>query len=156
MLMKGLVTFLLSFGLVASAHASFVLIDSGALPAISFSEADGLQSQTSSIIERHSNSSTFYPIKMPGIGRVGNITLRQGVVMNNDQFWNFYNEVEMNTIARTTMVLHGPRGVTFTLHNAWPVRITGTNLKKKGEQVTLESIEIAYEQLTISYDGGND
>ncbi|MDF1797135.1 MAG: phage tail protein [Coxiellaceae bacterium] len=153
MLMKGLAIFLLSFGLVISAQASFVLIDSGALPAISFSEADGLQSQTSSILERHSGSSMFSPIKMPGLGQVGNITLRQGVVMNNSQFWEFYKNTEMNTVGRTTMVLHGPRGVTFTLHNAWPTKIIGTNLNKEGQQVTLESMEIAYEKLTLTFDG---
>jgi phage tail-like protein len=38
----------------------------------------------------------------------------------------------------------------WTLNNAWPTKITGTNLKSEGNEVAVESIELAFETLTVS------
>ena len=37
----------------------------------------------------------------------------------------------------------------LTLANAWPTKITGTDLKSDGNEVSIESIEIVHEGLTI-------
>ncbi len=150
MLLKGLAAAVMTIGLSPCAFAQFTISGPG-YPPMTFKEADGLQSQTQSIEARHSDSSTFYPVKMPGLGSVGNITLRNGTVSNQAHFWDFYSSVTMNTISRATLTLQGPRGITWTLNNAWPTRITGTNLHDTGEQVNITSMEIAYESLTVGY-----
>jgi phage tail-like protein len=38
----------------------------------------------------------------------------------------------------------------WTLNNAWPAKITGTDLKAQGNEVAVETIEIAHEGLTIA------
>ncbi len=38
----------------------------------------------------------------------------------------------------------------WTLNNAFPVKVTGTDLKSDGNEVAVESIEIAYETMTVS------
>lgn len=38
----------------------------------------------------------------------------------------------------------------WTLSNAWPSNITWTDLKSDGNEVAVESIEIAHEGLTIA------
>lgn len=131
------------------ATASFT-VNIGNKISISFDEATGLESETQSVESRHSNSPIFYPIKMPGLGSVGNITFSGGTFENSETFWSFYNQIKMNTIDRTTMIIHGPGGITWTLNNAWPTSIHGTNLKHNGGQVTISSMTVAYEQLTIS------
>jgi len=123
--------------------------------AVSFQEVDGLESETQSIEYRHGNSPIFYPIKMPGIGRVGNVTMRKGIFVNDSNFWDWYNEIKMNTIARRTVVISlldetGAPKTTWTLNNAWPTKITGTDLKSEGNEVAVESVEIAYETLEVS------
>lgn len=122
--------------------------------AVSFQEVDGLESETQPIEYRHGNSPVFYPIKMPGLGRVGNVTMRKGIFVNDSNFWNWYNEIKMNTIARRTVVIslldeEGNPKTTWTLNNAWPTKITGTDLKSEGNEVAVESVEIAYETLII-------
>jgi phage tail-like protein len=122
--------------------------------AVSFQEVDGLESETQPIEYRHGNSPVFYPIKMPGLGRVGNVTMRKGIFVNDSNFWNWYNEIKMNTIARRTVVIslldeEGNPKTTWTLNNAWPTKITGTDLKSEGNEVAVESVEIAYETLVI-------
>lgn len=122
---------------------------------ISFQEVDGLNSETQPIEYRHGNSPVFYPIKMPGLGRVGNVTMRKGIFVNDSKFWTWYNEIKMNTIARRTVVVNlldetGAPKMVWTLNNAWPTKITGTDLKSEGNEVAVESIELAFETLTVA------
>lgn len=122
---------------------------------VAFQEVDGLDSETQIIEYRHGNSPVFYPLKMPGLGRVGNVTLRKGIFINDGKFWDWYNEIKMNTIGRRTVVISlldetgAPKRV-WTLNTAWPTKITGTDLKSEGNEVAVESIELAYQTLTVS------
>lgn len=40
--------------------------------------------------------------------------------------------------------------MTWTLSNAWPTKVSGADPKSDGNEVTVESIEIAHEGLVIS------
>ena len=122
---------------------------------INFQEVNGLESETKPIEYRHGNSPVFYPIKMPGLGRVGNVTMRKGIFVNDQRFWAWYNEIKMNTIKRRTVVVNlldetGAPKMVWTLNNAWPTKITGTDLKSEGNEVAVESVEIAFETLTVA------
>lgn len=121
----------------------------------SFSEVTGLESETKPIEYRHGNNPVFYPIKMPGLGRVGNVTLRKGIFASDNKFFDWYGTIKMNTIARKTVVINlldetGAPKMTWTLNNAWPTKITGTDLKSEGNEVAVESVEIAFETLAVS------
>lgn len=122
---------------------------------VNFQQVDGLDSEAQVIEYRHGNDPSFHPIKMPGIGRVGNVTLRRGIFVNDRAFGDWYNAIKMNTIMRRTVVISlldeslAPKQ-TWTLHNAWPTKITATDLKSEGNEVAVESLEIAYETLTVA------
>lgn len=122
---------------------------------VTFQEVDGLDSETQIIEYRHGNSPVFYPLKMPGLGRVGNVTMRKGIFVGDNKFWLWYNEIKLNTIKRRTVVISlldetGSTKRTWTLANAWPTKVTGTDLKSEGNEVAIESIEIAYQTLTVA------
>ena len=121
----------------------------------SFQEVTGLNSETQSIEYRHGNSPLFYPIKMPGLGKVGNVTMRKGVFVADSKLWSWYNEIKLNTIKRRTVVIslldqNGAPKMVWTLNNAWPTKISGADLKSDGNEVAVESVEIAFETLTVS------
>ena len=40
--------------------------------------------------------------------------------------------------------------MTWALANAWPTKITATDLKSEGNEVSIETIELAHEGLTIA------
>jgi len=44
----------------------------------------------------------------------------------------------------------GKPTMVWTLANAWPTKVSGTDLKSEGNEVAVETIEIAHEGLTIS------
>ena len=61
----------------------------------------------------------------------------------------------MNTIKRVTIVVNlldetQAVAMTWTLQNAFPVKLTGTDMKSDGNEVAIESIEVAHEGLTVS------
>lgn len=121
----------------------------------SFQEVTGLDTESRPIEYRHGDSPSFYPIKMPGLGKVGNVTMRKGIFVNDTQLWDWFNQIKLNTIARQTVVVNlldetGAPKMVWTLNNAFPTKVTGTDLKSEGNEVAVESVEIAYETLVIS------
>jgi phage tail-like protein len=121
----------------------------------SFQEVSGLETETQIIEYRHGNSKEFAPIKMPGLKKVGNVTLKKGVFQKDTFFWQWYSKIQMNTIERSTVVINlldvsRNSIMTWTLNNAFPVKVTGSELNAEGNEVAIESVEIAYETLVIS------
>nr|WP_207784628.1 phage tail protein [Marinifilum breve] len=41
------------------------------------------------------------------------------------------------------------------MHNAWPTKITGTDLKEEGDEVAIELLEMAYEGIETDGSGAN-
>ena len=122
---------------------------------MSFQEVSGLDIEAQPIEYRHSDSKVFSTIKLPGIRKTGNVTLKKGVFKSDDEFWNWFNQIKMNTIERVPVTISlldeaGAATMVWTLTNAWPTKITGTDLKSEGNEVAIESIEIAHEGLTIA------
>jgi phage tail-like protein len=61
----------------------------------------------------------------------------------------------MNTIQRVPVTISllyeaGAPTMVWTLASAWPTKITGTDLKAEGNEVAVETIEVAHEGLTIA------
>ncbi len=122
---------------------------------VPFQEVTGLETETKAVDYRHGNSPAYAPVKMPGLAKVGNATLRKGIFPAQQALWNWFDQIKMNTIARTTVVVSlldetGAPTMVWTLNNAFPTKITSTDLKSDGNEVAVESIELAYETLVIS------
>ena len=121
---------------------------------MSFQEVSGLDVEAEPIEYRHDDSKEFSAIKMPGIKKTGDVTLKKGVFKSDDKFWDWFNQIKMNSIKRVPVTISlldesGSATMVWTLSNAWPTKITGTDLKSDGNEVAVESIEISHEGLTI-------
>lgn len=120
-----------------------------------FTEVTGLDMESQGIEYRKGDSPNFSKIKMPGLQKVGNITLKRGVFKSDNKLWDWMNGIKMNTISRKNIIINlldeeGRAVMTWTLQNAWPSKIQSANLKADGNEVAIESIEIAHEGLTVS------
>lgn len=122
---------------------------------MSFQEVSGLDVESQPIEYRAGDSKTFSVVKMPGIKKYGNITMKKGVFKSDNKFWLWFNDIKMNTIKRKAVTISlldegGKPTMVWTLANAWPQKITGTDLKSTGNEVAVETIVISHEGLTIA------
>ncbi|WP_268034049.1 phage tail protein [Algoriphagus sp. PAP.12] len=130
-------------------------VDWGSTTDIPFQEVSGLEIEAQPIEYRHGNSPVFSTINMPGIVKNNHVTMKKGVFVNDNTFWDWYNKIKMNTIERQNVVIKlldesGSPTMTWTLTNAWPSKISSTDLKSDANEVAVESIEISHEGLTIA------
>ena len=133
----------------------YFMVDWGDQTDIAFQEVSGLDTESQPIEYRHGNSPKFSTIKMPGMIKSGNVTMKKGTFVNDNKFWDWYSQIKLNTIERIPVTIKlldetGSPTMTWTLENAWPTKITGTDLKSDGNEVAVETIEIAHEGLTIA------
>lgn len=124
------------------------------LKGIGFQEVSGLEAEAQVIEYRHGNSKDFSTIKMPGIKKYSDVTLKKGVFKGDNKFWDWFNKINMNTVERQTVTIQlldesGSGTMIWTLKNAWPSKITGTDLKADGNEVAVETLVITHEGLTI-------
>ncbi|MDO3694790.1 phage tail protein [Wenyingzhuangia sp. chi5] len=125
------------------------------LKEIFFQDVSGMDVESQVIEYRKSNSKLFSTIKTPGIVKNGNVVMKRGVFLNNNAFLDFRSQIAMNTIKRRTIIiqlLNENNEVTmqWQLNNAWPTKITSTNLESDGNEVAVDTLEIAHEELIIT------
>jgi phage tail-like protein len=130
-------------------------VDLGSLKGVAFQEVSGMDVENQIIEYRASNSKDFSTVKMPGITKYGNITMKRGVFVKDSTFWDWHAEISMNVIKRRTVLIKlldedGKVVMQWQLDNAWPTKITSTDLKSDGNEVAVDSLEIAHEKITIS------
>lgn len=121
---------------------------------IGFSEVTGLDVETEVIEYRDGASREYSKIKMPGMQKFPNITLKRGVFAADNEYFAWWNTVKLNKIERRDITIsllnenHEPV-VVWKVKNAWPTKITSTDLKADGNEVAIETMELAHEGLAI-------
>ncbi|HCL05951.1 phage tail protein [Sediminibacterium goheungense] len=119
-----------------------------------FQEVTGLSSETQVIEYRAGNSQAYSTVKMPGIKKFGNITLKKGIFKDDKKMWTMYNAIKMNTIERVTVVISlldeaNAVAMSWNLTNAFPCKMTVTDMKSDANEAAVETMELAHEGLTI-------
>ena len=124
---------------------------------IGFTEVSGLDVETEVVEYREGSSPEYSKIKMPGMQKFSNITLKRGTFKSDNEYFKWWNTVKLNTIERRDVTIsllnesHEP-GVTWKVKSAWPTKIQSTDLKADGNEVAIESMELVHEGLTIQND----
>jgi phage tail-like protein len=121
---------------------------------IAFSEVTGLNAEVQVIEYRHGDSRSLSGVKMAGLKKYGNITLKRGVFANDNDYQKWMQEIYVEDPWRrdlTITLLNEKREETMTweVSAAWPTKITSPDLKGSGNEVAIESIEIAHEGVEI-------
>jgi phage tail-like protein len=121
---------------------------------IGFSEVTGLIQENQAIEYRDGSFPEYSSIKMPGLRKFNNITMKRGIVKGDNEFFKWLNTVKLNTVQRRDLIIsllneeHMPVMV-WKVHNAFPVKVEGPQLKASGNEVAIESIEVAHEGLEL-------
>ncbi len=124
---------------------------------IGFTEVSGLDISNDVIEYRDGASPEYSKIKMPGQRKFSNINLKRGMFKSDNEFYTWFNTINMNTVERRDITISlldetMTPVVTWKVKNAWPSKITPTDLKADGNDVAIESLEIVHEGLTIQND----
>jgi phage tail-like protein len=121
---------------------------------IGFTEVSGLEVETEVIEYRHGASPEYHKTKMPGMQKYANITMKRGTFASDNEYYAWWNTVALNTIERRDLTIsllneaHEPV-IVWKIKNAWPTKVQSTDLKSDGNEVAIETIELAHEGLVI-------
>ena len=132
-----------------------------------FNEVTGVEATVDVIEFRQGNSNSLAPVKILGLVKHGNVTLKFGYTRNNafkdwlkkcvterrgeDARSNVTIELiniqegSPQTLVETTI----DSSLTWQLTNAWVCKYTAPDLNASTSEVAIESVEIAYEELVI-------
>ena len=123
---------------------------------IGFAEVTGLNIKQQVIEYREGSDSEYAVHKMPGMRKFSNITLKRGIFKNDNDFFQWYNTISLNTVERRDVTIsllneeHEPI-VVWKAKNAWPVSLNSPRLHATDCEVAIESMEIAHEGLVIEH-----
>lgn len=121
---------------------------------IGFTEISGLDVETEIIEYRDGALREFSKLKIPGMQKYPNVIMKRGVFKSDNDYFNWWNTVSLNTVQRRDVIVsllneaHEPVMV-WKIKNAWPTKIGSTDLKADGNEIAIESIELAHDGLSI-------
>jgi phage tail-like protein len=124
---------------------------------IGFTEVTGLDLETEVIEYREGADPSHSKKTLSGLLKNGKITLKRGVVKHDNDFYKWWNTVALNTVERRDVIVslldeaHQPVMV-WKVMNAWPSKITSTDLKADGNEIAIETLELAHDGLSIQND----
>lgn len=121
---------------------------------IGFTEVTGLEVTTEKLEYRDGASPEYSKIKMPGMQTFGDLTLKRGIFAADNEFYDWWNSVSLNKIERRDITIsllnenHEPI-VVWKVKNAWPTKVTSTDLNSSSNEVAVETMILAHEGLTM-------
>ncbi len=121
---------------------------------IGFTEVTGLEVTTEKLEYRDGASKEYSKISMPGMQTYGDLTLKRGIFAGDNEYYAWWNSVALNTIERRDITIsllnedHDPV-VVWKVKNAWPTKVTSTDLNSTGNEVAIETLVLSHEGLTM-------
>jgi phage tail-like protein len=122
---------------------------------IGFSEVSGLSQEITPIEYRDGlMSATTLPLKRPGLKKSGNISLKKGLVKGNNDLFKWFNNdgkpnVERRDLTITLLNDEGDPVFIWSVTQAWPIKCDGPSLKAMGNDIAIESVDLAHEGITL-------
>jgi phage tail-like protein len=118
-----------------------------------FKSVSGLAAEAEVIDYREGSDGLSSSRKLPGRVRYSNVTLTRGITTSRD-LWDWWQTVVDGALQRRNVVItllddSGNEVVRWNLRDAWIAKIEGPNLEAGGNEVAIESIELAHEGLEL-------
>ena len=121
---------------------------------IGFTEVSGLDVEREVIEYRDGSSKEYSKLKQPGLTKFSNITLKRGSFDKDNDYYDWWSSIKLETVERRDITIsllneeHEPV-VTWKVKNAWPSKVTPTDLKSDDNGIAIETMELVHEGLTI-------
>jgi phage tail-like protein len=113
-----------------------------------FTELSGFQIETD-VFEYREGGRNDTPHRLPGPSRMGNLTLKCGMVLDTREFFSWYLNVVHGSVKRhniTVVVYNNGGEVMARWHflDAYPVRWIGPTLSADSSSAAVETLELAH------------
>ncbi len=120
---------------------------------ISCKEVSGLDIEFDVIEYRSGDMPGYTKVKMPGLRKSGDVTLKKAMFKDDKKLWDWINQVKMNVIQRESVTIalldESDAAVqSWKLTNAWPKKYTVEGFKADGNGVSMETLVLAHEGVT--------
>lgn len=127
-------------------------IEIDGLEAGGFSEATGFDASIDVIEYREGDMTAETPMKIAGLKKYGNITLKQGLTDSRVMYdWlaaGVNGEVQRKTLTLTLLNETQAPAASWQIINAWPAKYTAPDFNATASEIAIETIEIAHEGMT--------
>ncbi len=121
------------------------------LDAGGFSEVTGFDASID-VMEYREGDMVTTPMKVPGLKKYRNITLRQGLIHNTVLYdWimeGVEGAVDRKTITITLLDEEEADSASWQVINAWPMRYAAPDFNATSSEIAIETLEIAHEGMT--------
>lgn len=123
---------------------------------IGFQEVTGLSKNLEILEYREGSSKEYFKRKMPGMHTLSNITLKRGVFHNDNEFYEWYNTVALNTVEKRDITIsllneeHEP-SLVWVVKDCFIVALTCTDMNAEENGNAIESVEIANHGFTYEH-----
>ena len=118
----------------------------------SFQEVGGLDA-TVDVIDYREGGDVLGTRKLPGQTKHSNLSLKRGFTVDT-QLWDWFEDVMTGRtenirkhISVVQIDMAGKEVFRWTLYEAFPVKYTAASYNAKGNDLAIESLEIAYERI---------
>jgi phage tail-like protein len=122
------------------------------LVASGFSEVSGLSAEAQ-VIEYREGADMTSTRKLPGLIKYPNVTLKRGITDSRELFdwWKAVvnGKVQRRNVAIILLDDDRTEVLRWALYEAWIAKIEFGDLQAKGNDVAIESIELAHERLEL-------
>ena len=118
-----------------------------------FTEVSGLNNDVEVIEYRHGMSrGTVF--KMPGLSNTSDISLKKGVFKTDLELYEWFATNNLHTVQRRNITIQlldetDAAVMTWSVLNAFAKTFTGPDLNASSSEMSIESVELAHEGLTI-------
>ena len=147
-------------------NMNFLVTVDGIPGSAAFSEITGVEATVDVIEFRQGNSGSLAPVKLPGLVKHGNVTLKMGYIISS-AFKTWVMEcvsetrgtiprqdvtielIDINPPPPQSAVTSSVGSRQWTLTNAWVTKYNAPDLDAKTSDIAIESVELAYEELVI-------
>jgi phage tail-like protein len=124
------------------------LVEIDGITRAAFQEATGFDS-TIDVIEHREGGENTTPRKLPGLTKYSNITLKWGLT-DDRELYDWHRQTVLGDVQRkngSIIVLdaQGNEKVRWNFMNAWPTKWDGPDFNAEGNDVAVETLELAHE-----------
>lgn len=132
---------------------------------IGFTEVTGLDYSVDVTEYRDGEDKGLTKRKIPGLRKFSNVTLKRGYFQGSRDFWDWIDGTGgskpdkallkrkdyRKTVTITLLNDAGEEMFTWNLERAFPIKVQFSDLKSDGNEVAIETLELAHEGVTATY-----